>query len=80
MNKIEVQEQETLQTLSTKVHDLKYEIANIEVSMSRLKNKKTATLFEIEKAAAELQEFQASLHDKYGDVTINVKTGEYGTN
>jgi hypothetical protein len=77
MKKIEPTELETLRSLNSNVHDLKYEIAEIEVSLQRLKSKKSTTMFEIENAANQLQTFQAELFEKYGNVKIDLKTGEY---
>jgi hypothetical protein len=77
MKKIESTELETLRALNSKVHDMKYDIADIEVSLQRLTRKKTSVLFDIENAANELQEFQATLFEKYGNAKIDLKTGEY---
>lgn len=77
MKKIESTELETLRALNSKVHELKYDIADIEVSLKRLNSKKTAVLFDIENSANELQEFQATLFEKYGNAKIDLKTGEY---
>lgn len=76
MNTIESNELENLKGLSNKVKGLKEDIADIEVSLSRLKTKKQSALFEIEVAAEELNKFQSELFEKYGDVTIDLSTGE----
>lgn len=76
MNTLELNELENLKSLNLKVKSLKEDIADIEVSLSRLKNKKQSSLFEIEIAAEELSKFQSELFDKYGDVTIDLNTGE----
>jgi hypothetical protein len=76
MKSLESTELETLKGLSTKVRSLKEDIADMEVSMSRLKQKKQSSLFEIEVAADELGKFQSGLYDKYGDVSIDLSTGE----
>jgi t-SNARE complex subunit (syntaxin) len=76
MNTLESIELENLKSFSMKVKSLKEDIADIEVSLSRLKTKKQSALFEIEVAAEELSKFQSELFDKYGDVTIDLSTGE----
>ena len=76
MNTLESTELEGLKALNIKVKTLKEEIADIEVSLSRLKTKKQSALFEIEVAAEELSKFQSELFEKYGNVTIDLSTGE----
>jgi hypothetical protein len=76
MNTLESNELENLKSFSMKVKSLKEDIADIEVSLSRLKTKKQSALFEIEVAAEELSKFQSELFEKYGDVTIDLSTGE----
>lgn len=76
MNILESTELENLKSLNLKVKSLKEDIADIEVSLSRLKTKKQSALFEIEVAAEELSKFQAELFEKYGNVTIDLSTGE----
>jgi len=76
MNTLESTELEGLKALNFKVKTLKEDIADIEVSLSRLKTKKQSALFEIEVAAEELSKFQSELFEKYGNVTIDLSTGE----
>ena len=76
MNTLELNELENLKSLSIKLKNIKEEISDIEVSLSRLKTKKQSSLFEIEIAAEELSKFQAELFEKYGNVTIDLSTGE----
>ena len=76
MNTLELNELENLKSLSIKLKNIKEEISDIEVSLSRLKTKKQSALFEIEIAAEELSKFQAELFEKYGNVTIDLSTGE----
>ena len=76
MNTHESIELENLKSFSMRVKSLKEDIADIEVSLSRLKTKKQSALFEIEIAAEELSKFQAELFEKYGNVTIDLSTGE----
>ena len=76
MNTLELNELENLKSLNLKVKSRKEDIADIEVSLSRLKTKKQSALFEIEVAAEELSKFQSELFEKYGNVTIDLSTGE----
>mgnify|MGYP000947668874 FL=1 len=76
MKSLEKQELESLRSLSSKVKNLKEEIADIEVNLSRLNNRKPALIFDIENTAEELTSLQGELQEKYGNVVIDLNTGE----
>ena len=76
MKSLETQELESLRSFSSRVKTLKEEIADIEVNLSRLNNKKPAVIFDLENAAEELSKLQTELQDKYGNVVIDLNTGE----
>jgi septal ring factor EnvC (AmiA/AmiB activator) len=76
MKSLETQELEDLRSLSSRVKNLKEEIADIEVNLSRLNNKKPMVIFDIENAADELTKLQNELQEKYGNVVIDLNTGE----
>ena len=76
MKSLETQELEDLRSLSSRVKNLKEEIADIEVNLSRLNNKKPMVIFDIENAAEELTKLQNELQEKYGNVVIDLNTGE----
>lgn len=76
MKSLETQELEDLRFLSSRVKNLKEEIADIEVNLSRLNNKKPMVIFDIENAAEELTKLQNELQEKYGNVVIDLNTGE----
>jgi septal ring factor EnvC (AmiA/AmiB activator) len=76
MKSLETQELELLRSLRSKVKSLKEEIADIEVNLSRLNNRKPALIFDIENAAEELTSLQGELQEKYGNVLIDLNTGE----
>lgn len=61
MKSLETQELEDLRSLSSRVKSLKEEIADIEVNLSRLNNKKPMIIFDIENAAEELTKLQNEL-------------------
>ena len=76
MKSLETQELEDLRSLSSRVKSLKEEIADIEVNLSRLNNKKPMIIFDIENAAEELTKLQNELQEKYGNVVIDLNTGD----
>jgi septal ring factor EnvC (AmiA/AmiB activator) len=76
MKSLETQELEDLRSLSSRVKTLKEEIADIEVNLSRLNNKKPMVIYDIENAAEELTKLQGELQEKYGNVVIDLNTGE----
>ena len=76
MKSLETQELEDLRSLSSRVKNLKEEIADIEVNLSRLNNRKPALIFDIENTAEELTSLQGELQEKYGNVVIDLNTGE----
>ena len=76
MKSLETQELEDLRSLSSRVKSLKEEIADIEINLSRLNNKKPMIIFDIENAAEELTKLQNELQEKYGNVVIDLNTGE----
>jgi len=76
MKSLETQELEDLRSLSSMVKSLKEEIADIEINLSRLNNKKPMLIYDIENAAEELTKLQGELQEKYGNVVIDLNTGE----
>lgn len=76
MKSLEKEELESLRELNSKVKALKEDVADIEVNISRLKNRKPGLIFELESIGAELMELQSTLQDKYGNVVIDLNTGE----
>lgn len=76
MKSLEKEELESLRSFSSRVKSLKEEIADIEVNLSRLNNKKPAVIFDLENAAEELSNLQTELQEKYGNVVIDLNTGE----
>jgi hypothetical protein len=77
MNTIEQNELSQLSELNRSFRDLKFQIADIELSLERLKNQKKSTLMNLETAVHDLAKYQEELTAKYGDITINLQTGEY---
>ena len=76
--KISDEELDKLRSLNQSYKDLKFQIADIEVTFSRLKSQKISTIANLETSAYDLSSFQAELIAKYGaDIKINLQTGEY---
>ena len=55
--------------------DLKSQIADISINEERLKRQKESALFDIEIAYDELSKMQNDIHEKYGEGTVDLKTG-----
>ena len=70
------EEVETLREKNKKVIDFLIQLGDIESSLYRLENKKTAIMYSVEGARKDLHETQATLIDKYGEKSINLETGE----
>ena len=77
MKKLDQEELSKLTELNLNFRDLKFEVADIELSFERLKSKKKSTLANLDIAAHDLAKYQEDIVAKYGDITINLQTGEY---
>ena len=77
MKKIEKEELEKLIELNKNYRDLKFQIADIEITFERLKNQKITSIANLEMGAHDLTSYQKEISEKYGDVDINLHTGEY---
>jgi hypothetical protein len=77
MKKIEQEELSKLTELNRNFRDLKFEVADIELSFERLKSKKQSTLVNLDIASHDLAKYQEEIVAKYGDITVNLQTGEY---
>lgn len=75
--KITQQELEALVNANRVYRDLKFNLADIEMSLRRLNSQKDITMDQIDNAAVALTTEQQSIFDKYGDVSVNLQTGEY---
>jgi hypothetical protein len=77
MSKIKKEELEALVNANRVYRDLKFNLADIEMSVRRLGEQKELTMQQLEIAAATLTQEQQSIFEKYGDVSVNLQTGEY---
>jgi 2'-5' RNA ligase len=76
MKKLEEQELERLNNATKSLREARNTIADIEISAHRLESRKKAVLFNAEQAAEELNNIQGELQEKYGNVLIDITTGE----
>jgi 2'-5' RNA ligase len=76
MAQIEEEELTRLKEASKSLRESRSTIADIEISMHRLESKKKAILFNAEQAAEQLHNIQEELQQKYGDILIDLTTGE----
>jgi hypothetical protein len=77
MNKIEQNELVQVSDLNRNFVAYKLQTADIELSLDRLQKQKIATIANLEMAAQHLAMYQEELTAKYGDITVNLQTGEY---
>ena len=84
MNKIKEDQLEKLATLNRELRYLKDSIADVEIQVSRAKAQmesadvaKKEFIERIEGVAKDLQLFQHELSEEYGNITVNLQTGEY---
>jgi hypothetical protein len=75
--RISEEELEKLRSLNQNYRDLKFQVADIEITFERMKSQKISTLANLETSAFDLSQFQEDLVSKYGDIKINLQTGEY---
>jgi hypothetical protein len=76
MKKLEEQELTRLNETAKGLREARTTIADIEISLNRLKTQKQSVLFNAEKFAEELNNIQGELQEKYGNVLIDTVTGE----
>lgn len=76
MKILETQELENLRELNKNFNALKNNIADIEIAIRNLENKKTIVFSDLEKLSSDFADAEKVLTEKYGDVTINLESGE----
>jgi hypothetical protein len=77
MSKITKEELDKLVAANRMYRDLKFAVADIEMSFERLKDQKKVTMEQLKGATMDLSVTQQEIYDKYGDVQVNLQTGEY---
>lgn len=76
-NKITKEELDALVNANRVYRDLKFNVADIEINLRHLATQKEQTLLNLETAAQALAKEQQAIFEKYGDVSVNLQTGEY---
>lgn len=75
--KIKQDQLDRLIEANRKFRDLKFNIADIEINLERLKVQKSQSMANIEIAAHDLSVVQEEIYNEYGDVKVNLQTGEF---
>jgi transcriptional regulator of acetoin/glycerol metabolism len=75
--KITTEELDALVNANRVYRDLKFNLADIEMNLHALNEQKDLTIPRIKEAHIELAKQQQVIYDKYGDVSVNLQTGEY---
>jgi hypothetical protein len=75
--KIKQEQLDRLIDANRKFRDLKFNIADIEINFERLKVQKAQLMANIEIAAHDLSSVQEEIYNEYGDVQVNLQTGEF---
>ncbi len=73
VKKLTKKELESIQAISTKYSRLTSDVGNLELNKQDL-------LMELAKVRQEIEAEKSTLQKKYGDVNINLQTGEYSEN
>lgn len=76
MKKLEEDELSRLNEATKSLREARTEIADVELALNRLNTRKNAALFNAENSSQELNNIQAELQQKYGNVLIDTQTGE----
>jgi uncharacterized protein YifE (UPF0438 family) len=76
MNTIEKQELETLRELNKSFVDLRSKLADFEIANRNIQSQKNLVFNDLDKLSSEFKSIEADLLEKYGNVKINLETGE----
>lgn len=80
MKKIEQKELESLRYLNKKFNDLRSKLADLEISKRNIENQKSSVFNQMDGLSSEFRSLEAELLEKYGNVKVNLETGEYDEN
>jgi hypothetical protein len=75
MKSIEKEELEKLREANYKLHSLKNNIAEIELSIRALELNKASVFTSVDELNVEFKSLEKELTEKYGNVSINLETG-----
>ena len=76
MSNIEQSELEKLRSLNSSFTELRSKIADLEIASRNIQSQKNMTFSEMDSLSSEFKELEAELLAKYGNVKINLQTGE----
>jgi hypothetical protein len=76
MKAIEKQELETLRDLNKSFVDLRSKLADLEIANRNIQSQKNLVFNDLDKLSSEFKSIEADLLEKYGNVKINLETGE----
>jgi hypothetical protein len=76
MKAIEKQELETLRDLNKSFVDLRAKLADLEIANRNTQSQKNLVFNDLDKLSSEFKSIEADLLEKYGNVKINLETGE----
>jgi hypothetical protein len=76
MKAIEKQELETLRDLNKSFVDLRAKLADLEIANRNIQSQKNLVFNDLDKLSSEFKSIESDLLEKYGNVKINLETGE----
>jgi hypothetical protein len=76
MKAIEKQELETLRELNKSFIELRTKLADLEIANRNIQSQKNLVFSDMDKLSSEFKSIEADLLEKYGNVKINLETGE----
>jgi hypothetical protein len=80
MKAIEKQELETLRGLNKSFVELRGKLADMEIASRNIQTQKNMIFSDMDKLSTEFKSIEADLLEKYGNVKVNLETGEYDEN
>lgn len=80
MKKLTQEELDRLNGYSKVLREARNAIADIELQFARLKSRKQSEIFNAEQALVDLRKVQEEIHATYGEVLIDLETGEIKSN
>jgi hypothetical protein len=76
MKTIEKEELEALQKLNKIFIELRSKLADLEIANRNLQSQKNSVFSDMDKLSTEFKSIEADLLEKYGNVKVNLETGE----
>ena len=77
MKKIEEQELQTLRELNKSFVELRTKLADLEIANRNIQSQKNLVFSDMDKLSSEFKTIESELLEKYGNVKVNLETGEY---